>query len=364
MVSQNASRTAKHSVPRAGLIPAMLFAIGLALNGCASDPPAQVAAPSPVVSIQTRTLSPAQIAQVMGDQSNQSYRLGPDDVIAVNIYGHPDLSVPDPTLSSAVPGVLITSDGSVQLPLIGPVMVGGDSVNEAQSAIATAYGRYVTNPQVSVQLTQARSFRYYILGQFSSPGVKYPGHAMTLLPALALGGTVDLNSADLYQAYVAQGNVKLPVDLHSLLVEGDMSQNITLASGDTIVVPSSAAESAFVLGAVGKPGQVQFVGGSLSLLQALSDAGMGLGNITQARFSDVHIIRAGGTSAQLIVVNARATLHGQAADFPLQPGDIVYVPPTAFASWNQAIDQVLPSLDAVSALLNPFVSIAYLSRRN
>jgi polysaccharide export outer membrane protein len=109
---------------------------------------------------------------------------------------------------------------------------------------------------------------------------------------------------------------------------------------------------------------VQFVGGSLSLLQALSDAGMGLSNITQARFSDVHIIRAGGTAAQLIVVDARATLHGQAADFPLQPGDIVYVPPTAFASWNQAIDQVLPSLDAVSALLNPFVSIAYLSRRN
>jgi polysaccharide export outer membrane protein len=243
-------------------------------------------------------------------------------------------------------------------------MVGGDILDQARSAITTAYQRYVTNPQVSIQIVQARSFRYYVMGEFSNPGVKYPGHAMMLLPALALGGSVALNSADLYQAYVAQGGVKLPVDLHSLLVEGDMSQNIWLASGDTIVVPSSAAESAFVLGAVGKPGQVPFVGGSLSLLQALGDAGLGLDNITEARMSAVRIIRPGGASAQLIVVNARATFQGEAGDFALRPGDIVYVPPTEFATWNQAIKQVLPSLEAVSALLNPFVSIAYLSRNN
>ncbi len=223
------------------------------LGGCAASPAPQ-ASLSPVVSSQTQSLTPAQIAEVTGTGANGAYTLGADDVIAVDVYGHPDLTVPGAGLSAAMPGAMITSDGTVELPLIGSIGIGGESIAQAQATIAAAYSHYIANPQVSVQLVQARSFRYYILGQFSSPGIKYPGHAMTLLSALALGGSVDLNSADLYQAYVAQGNVKLPVDLYQLLVEGDMSQNIMLASGDAIVVPSSAAERAFVMGAVGQPG--------------------------------------------------------------------------------------------------------------
>ena len=343
--------------------PYPAFFITLILAGCASaPPPAQQSNLSPVVSAQTRSLTPQQISQVTGSAANTAYTLGTDDVIAVSVYGHPDLSVPGPGVSTVMPGALITSDGTVDLPMIGSVDIGGQTIPQAQATIAAAYGRDIANPQVSVQLVEARSFRYYILGEFSSPGIKYPGHPMTLLSALALGGSVDLNAADLYQAYVAQGNVKLPVDLYQLLVDGDMSQNIMLASGDTIVVPSSASERAFVMGAVGKPGPVPFVDGGLTLLQALSDAGMGLTDITSARFSAVHIIRSSGSSAQLIIVNARATLRGQAADFPLDPGDIVYVPPTGFASWNQSIDEILPSLQAISGILSPFVEIEYLSR--
>ncbi|MDE8346908.1 MAG: polysaccharide biosynthesis/export family protein [Acidocella sp.] len=343
----------------------------LLVAGCTPTPDAPpgvtnipVLSSSPVVSTQTQKLTPEQISQVIGPQSNTAYRLGPDDVIAVNVYDHPELTIPGPSFSPSIPGVLVTSDGTIQLPLIGSIDVGGETIEQAENTITNAYANDITAPQVSIQLIQPHSFRYYILGQFSEPGVKYPNHAMDLLSALALGGSVDLGTADLYQAYVAHDGVKLPVDLHRLLVEGDMSQNIRLASGDTIVVPSSASESAFVFGAVGKPGQVHFVGGKLTLLQALSDAGMGLSDISSARFKSIHIIRASGNSAQLIVVDATATLTGGASDFTLHPGDIVYVPPTQLASWNQALTLLLPSLQTVSDLLNPFVSIAYLSRKN
>jgi polysaccharide export outer membrane protein len=54
-------------------------------------------------------------------------------------------------------------------------------------------------------------------------------------------------------------------------------------------------------------------------------------------------------------------LDGEAGPFDLAPGDVVYVPPTAFTSWNEALQQLLPTLQTVSSLLTPFVQIKYLS---
>jgi polysaccharide export outer membrane protein len=183
---------------------------------------------------------------------------------------------------------------------------------------------------------------------------------LSLLEALALGGSVDVSQADLYQAYVAQGQTKLPVDLHALLIDGDLSQNITLAPGDTIVVPSSENENAFVLGAVGAPGPVKFQGGELSLLQALSAAGLNLQNYTDARLGQIRIIRSSGRNAAFFVVDANKILNGQAVPFALQPGDVVFVPPSPVATWNQALRELIPSLQTVAYSLSPFVSIRYL----
>jgi polysaccharide export outer membrane protein len=187
---------------------------------------------------------------------------------------------------------------------------------------------------------------------------------MDLLDALALGGSVDISNADLYQAYVAKGKVKLPIDLHALLIDGDLSQNITLGSGDDIVIPPSTNEDAFVFGSVGKPGPIEFKSGALSLLQALAAAGMDLTNYTNAELSQIRLIRAHGASAELMVIDARKILQGGAPNFALEPGDIVFVPPTEIASWNQVLNQLIPSLNTISGLLNPFVSIKYLSQHN
>ena len=337
------------------------------LVGCATVPdPPGVSAPqaSPVVSKETKTLSPGQMAQVLDPQTDSAYRLGPNDVIAVSVYMHPELSVPMDGTGGTVGGALITGDGSVQLPLIGDINVSGQTLLQTQRMITAAYGTYLDDPKVAVELVQAQSLRYYLLGAFTDPGVKYPVHSLTLLDALTLGGSVDLSKADLYQAYVAQGSVKLPVDLHSLLVDGDLSQNIILAPGDAIVIPSAANESAYIMGAVGKPGAVAFENGSLSLLQALSESGFDLASYSQAKLSNIHILRSEGSSAQYLIVDASAILDGKAVPFVLQPGDIVFVPPTAIATWNEIMNMAIPSLQAISSTLNPFVQITYLSRHN
>jgi polysaccharide export outer membrane protein len=335
------------------------------LSGCdpvSKQPPNVIRSlpQSAILSSQTETLTPDELRQVSDTSPDKAYILGPDDEIAVYVYLHPELDVPAP--NSSIAGALITSDGTVELPLIGSVHLGGLTMAQANAALTNAYATYVTNPKVSLQLQSAQSLRYYLLGQFASPGIKYPVHPLTLLEALALGGSVNLSDADLYEAYVAQGNVKLPVDLYALLVNGDLAQNIPLASGDAIVIPSSASEFAYIFGAVGKPGPEQFVSGALSLLQALAAAGLDLTNYTNAELSRVHIIRAGATSAQFMIVDASMIMKGQAASFALEPGDIVFVPPTSVASWNQVLSQILPSLQVISGVLSPFVQIRYLSK--
>ena len=116
-----------------------------------------------------------------------------------------------------------------------------------------------------------------------------------------------------------------------------------------------------MFGAVGKPGAVPFQSGTLSLLQALSVANLDLQNYTWAELSQVRVIRSHGASADFMIVDAAKILHGDALPFPLQPGDVVFVPPNGIGTWNQVIAALLPSLQTVSGVLNPFVAIAYLS---
>jgi len=320
-----------------------------------------VVGPSAVVSQRTEALSPGDLRQVMSTAANDTYDIGPNDVVSVYVLMHPELSIPTPGSSSGLSGALVTGDGYINIPLAGPIKIAGMSAIDAENIITEALRPFVRNPQVTVQVVNAQSLRYYLLGSFTDPGVKYPERQLTLLDALALGGSVDLPHADLYQSFVAQNGVKLPVDLEALLTEGDMSQNITLAPGDTIVIPSSDNEDAFVFGAIAKPGPVPFQSGALSLLQAIGAAGFDLSNYADSRLSQVRIIRPRGQDATFYVVDAASILRGDAAPFALEPGDIVFVPPNLVGTWNQVLAELLPSLQTAGAVLNPFVSIKYLT---
>ncbi|WP_276967995.1 polysaccharide biosynthesis/export family protein [Metallibacterium scheffleri] len=357
------------AIPRAARSPlplraaALLLPALLLLGGCAQTPVrTDAAAPvSAIVSRHTQTLPAAQVDAMLHPEGI-TYRLGPGDVIAIGVYLHPDLSIPPPGMSSTQgpPGAVVSNDGNLQLPLLGEVHVAGLTVGQLRSTLTTAYAHYIVNPSISIQVQQSRSIRYYLLGQFADPGLKYSDRPLHLLDALALGGSVNFTNADLHGAYVIQGGHKLPLDIGSLLLKGDLSQNVRLRSGDTVVVPAASTMVAYVFGAVGKPGPVPFVNGRLGLLQALSSAGMDLGNLSSAELDDIRVIRSSGASGTFYVVDAARILRGRAAPFQLESGDIVYVPATAIGSWNAVIQLLLPSLQLVGATLNPFVQILYL----
>ncbi len=344
-------------------LPLFLATLTLLLGACAHVPRTPVAgAASAVVSRKTETLPPQQIRALLKPHGI-AYRLGPGDVVAIGVYLHPDLSVPPHGATvRGPPGAVVSNGGNLQLPLLGVVHVTGLTVSGLRAKLIHAYSRYLKEPSISVQVQEARSIRYYLLGQFDTPGLKYSDRPLNLLEALALGGSIEFKDADLRGAYVLQGGHKLPLDFRRLLLDGDPNQNIALQSGDTIVVPSSASMRAYVFGAVVKSGPVAFVNGRLTLLQALSANGMDLTSLTVAKLRAVRVLRSSGTRGEYFVVDAARILEGRAAPFPLESGDIVFVPQTMISTWNQALQQILPSLQTLGAVLSPFVQIKFLRR--
>lgn len=121
-------------------------------------------------------------------QGATDYRVGPQDLLSISVFGVQDLTK----------DVRVNSNGQISLPLIGGVMAGGRTIPELESELATKYAAgYLQKPQVSVFVKEFTSQRVTLEGAVTKPGI-YPITGKTsLLQAIALGGGVDDKSADL-----------------------------------------------------------------------------------------------------------------------------------------------------------------------
>lgn len=331
--------------------------------------------PSPVVSHEEQELDPKLVQSALGEDEGQPYHVGPGDTLLVAVYNHPELALAtyagsmgaaNASTTGRTTGLYVDNDGTMQFPLIGSVKVAGKTSDQLRQFLEQELARFVKDPKVTVQVIFNGSIRYYLLGQFVQPGLKYADRPMRLIEALSLGGSIVMDHASLAAAYVARNGHRLPVNFRRLLREGDMRQNIRLQTGDAIIVPDNLSEQAFVFGGAAgsnsRGGAVPFVNGRLDLLQALAAAGIGFRERAQGRLSEVRIIRSEADRGQFFVVNVNKILRGDAGSFLLAPGDIVFVPETTITSWNEAMLQILPTLQTISGLLTPFVQIKYLSQ--
>jgi polysaccharide biosynthesis/export protein len=144
----------------------------LALAACRSS----VIAPAPTAAASTFSSA--------ADAS--AFPLGPNDVLRVGVYGHPELSAPPhPTTAS---GTRVDLDGTLSLPLAGPVRVAGLTIAEARDAITAAFAVYVQDPRVDVSVIEYGARRFYVLGEVATSGAFVFDRPLDLYQALALAG--------------------------------------------------------------------------------------------------------------------------------------------------------------------------------
>lgn len=163
-----------------------------------------------------------------------SYRLGPEDVISVNVFGQDRYSRQ---------GIKIGPSGRISLALIPDgIFVNGKTVDQVAELIKKRYDEYIIDPQVSVSLDQAGSYRYSVVGDVGQPGIKLMTRRLSVSEAVAEAGGV-LQTGDRKKIVVlrkqADGTLKqIPVNL-SAIYRGQAPDSVYLSPGDQVVVPGN-----------------------------------------------------------------------------------------------------------------------------
>ncbi len=197
--------------------------------------------------------------------AQQPYLLVPGDVIKINVFKNPDLSI----------DARVSENGTISYPLVGSVKVGGITPSAAEQRIAQMLkdGGFVLNPQVNILLTQALGNLVSVIGEVNTPG-RYStetagGH---LSGMLAAAGGISPTGGDLVIVTGSRNGkpFRREIDIVQMSLSGNTTEDIDLYGGDTVFV--NRAPMFYIYGQVQKPGQFRLERG-MTVMQALATGG-------------------------------------------------------------------------------------------
>ncbi len=241
-----------------------------------------------------------------------TYVLGAGDEVSIAILG-------DVTRVHSVP---VLPEGTVLVPTVGIVRVGGLNLDEAESRVRSAVLRYYRNIEVRLSLSRVREFKVFVVGNVEGAGVR-TASAVTrvseVVPGLAPTGVIRRNVL----LRRASGDT-MSVDLARFLLAGDLTQDPPVREGDVLVVPA-ADQTVRVQGRVAYPGSYEYRRGeSVAELLALVNGGAGF----PANAADTVRLSRFVTPYQQEVIKLSLAEAGGARGrgLPLQPFDAIFVP--------------------------------------
>jgi len=173
---------------------------------------------------------PAEKPPVKAATEDPNYMIGAQDVLDISVWKEPELTLSVP----------VRPDGKISIPLLNDVQAAGLTPTQLAMRITTDLKKYVTNPQVTIIVTQINSQRIYILGEVSRAGAYPLLPQMTMLQALSSAGgfTQFANLKKIYMFRVEDGKqVKYPFNYKDVVNGKRPDENVILRAGDTIVVP-------------------------------------------------------------------------------------------------------------------------------
>jgi polysaccharide export outer membrane protein len=303
----------------------MLVALASGMSGCALRRTVRLdlsrsTSPSAAFSDE-RTRRIVRETRELIDLRAQDYLVGPDDVLTISIFEW-ELADETKTLDFRV-----SETGAISIPVLGPVTVAGQSLQQIQKAIEESLGKsgILQQPRVAVVIKEFRSRRISVVGAVPSPGV-YALHrnVSTLLDMLTLAGGPNQDAgraAHIIRSSDGPGeSLRLTVDLNALLAGGDEALNPVLCDGDVVYVPR--AQLVYIYGEVKQAGGYA-LRESLCLLDAIALAG-GFGELADR--NDCRLIRRSGGTEQVVPVNIGRVERGRAPNLELRENDFIFVP--------------------------------------
>ncbi len=236
----------------------------------------------------------------------KNYIVGPGDVLVVDVYGYAENTM----------NLTVSSEGTVRIPNVGPVAVNGLTIEAVQTKLKKQLSSIYSSissghTQVSVTIGNVKSINVYITGNVAKPGTYTLSSLSTVYNALyACSGPT--SSGSLRNIKVVRGGKDIAtIDLYSFLVNGNLSNNISLQDQDVIHVPAYDIRVS-IDGALKRPGVFEMKQGE-TLKDLLSYAGGFTENAYQNRITVQRT-----TDREKSVADVSSDLFGM---FPLQTGD-------------------------------------------
>ena len=284
-------------------------------------------------------------------QGIKSYLLGPGDVLDVRVFGQPELTTT----------VQVDSDGNLSaLPFLEtPIKAKCRSDKDVQKDIATAYAKFINNPQVSVRIAERNSRQpATVFGAVRQPTRIEMKRRVRLNELMAVSGGFTERAAGTIQILHTEplmcpeageeaeaapiDGTRIPLQIVKIgdLRAGKAEANPVIRPGDYVLV--TEAEPVYITGAVMAPGGI-FLREQLMLSRAIAMVG---GTRKEAKLSDVKVFRQvpGSPNQEVISVNLEAIKKNQQPDFLLQPYDVIEVSEAGMFSSSRIASTLMGAL--------------------
>ncbi|MFH0953723.1 MAG: polysaccharide biosynthesis/export family protein [Verrucomicrobiota bacterium] len=278
--------------------------------------------------------------------ADQEYQVGPGDELDVGIFA---LEKPEETTHLKR---TVTKDGVLPLPWVGDLPAAGVTVRQLENRVRAAYsGRFIKNPQVTVEVAEHRSAAIVVTGAVKNPGIYYlTSSKSTVLEMLLKAGGLAREAADevlvirppkeglpesartnaaamaagdaVESTLIGQGGSTISIDLRRLIDGSDLGVNAVLGAGDVVAVRSLAQRFIYILGYVARPGAYEMATPQLDPVRAVALAG-GLTPIS--RPDNCFILRETQQGQSVIPVNLVKMAHGVRAPTYLEGGDTLVI---------------------------------------
>jgi polysaccharide export outer membrane protein len=259
------------------------------------------------------------VLSLLGHAQPRDYLVGARDILLVTVFGQSELT-----------GKFeVGADGSLTLPWIGRIKVGGLTTRDVEQALlAKLSPAFLRNPQITVSVDTYRSQQFSVLGEVNAPGQFYLTGETTLIQAISRAGSAKANAGD--EVLIVRPSVRAtsgPIrpdqvdekDLRRVslgkLTSGDFGANIAIEDGDTIVV--QPAETVFIMGQVRNSGPYRY-SRTLTVQQLLAMAG---GATDRGATNRIRIVR---------VVNGKKQEIKASLNDKVLPNDTIVVPEKFF----------------------------------
>ncbi len=156
-----------------------------------------------------------------------NYRVGPDDELNVQLYGHQNQSYQ----------LVVGRNGQIDFPQLGPISVGGQLFSAVQSEIESRVDHQMIGVHASVTMAQTRSIQVFVMGDAFRPGVYTVSGLGTVTSALYAAGGISKTGSLRRVQLIRNGKVVDRIDLYNLLIHGSTRHDATLLQGDVVFVP-------------------------------------------------------------------------------------------------------------------------------